>query len=54
MPIAGGTGKEFKFKQSYHTKRTRQGSGGGTKYGRKKGSIKKYRGQGGRRKSVKH
>tara|TARA_Y100000310_G_C20384403_1_gene669706 strand:- start:568 stop:717 length:150 start_codon:yes stop_codon:yes gene_type:complete len=41
----------------YHNgikKKTLQGSGGGTKVGKKKGKIKKYRGQGGPRKSVKH
>lgn len=45
--------KEFKFKGNRVCKITRQGSGGGTKYGRTKGSLKKYRGQGGKRKSVK-
>jgi hypothetical protein len=35
-------------------KNTRQGAGTFTKIGRHKGSICKYRGQGGRRKSVKH
>ena len=36
-----------KYKKNTQRKRTRQGTGSGTKFGRKKGSIKKYRGQGG-------
>ena len=35
-------------------KKTLQGSGGGTKVGKKKGKFKKYRGQGGPRKSIKN
>ena len=35
-------------------KKTLQGAGGGTKVGKKKGKFKKYRGQGGPRKSVKN
>lgn len=46
--------KEHKYKQNVHRKKTSQGTGLGTKYGRSKGSIKKYRGQGGKRKCVKH
>lgn len=42
-----------KYKQNVHRKKTLQGSGSGTKYGRNKGSFKPYRGQGGKRKSVK-
>lgn len=36
-----------------HRKKTRQGCGLGTKFGTKRGNMKKYRGQGGR-KSIKH
>jgi hypothetical protein len=35
-------------------KKSSQGSGRRTKYGKTKGKIKKHRGQGGPRKSVKH
>tara|TARA_Y100000310_G_C20691159_1_gene822306 strand:- start:4452 stop:4601 length:150 start_codon:yes stop_codon:yes gene_type:complete len=35
-------------------KKTLQGAGGGTKAGKKKGKFKKYKGQGGPRKSIKH
>tara|TARA_Y100000310_G_C20668991_1_gene809205 strand:+ start:2033 stop:2182 length:150 start_codon:yes stop_codon:yes gene_type:complete len=35
-------------------KKTLQGAGGGTKIGKKKGKYKKYRGQGGPRKSIKN
>ena len=34
-------------------KKSRQGAGTRTKYGKKKGQLKKYRGQGGPRKRVK-
>lgn len=36
-----------------HRKKTRQGAGLGTKFGKTRGSVKKYRGQGGR-KSIQH
>jgi len=42
-----------KYRANTHKKKTRQGAGKGTKYGRGKGCIKAYRGQGGSRKSVK-
>ena len=45
---------EHKYKQNVHRKKTRQGIGLGTKFGHKKGSIKEYRGQGGRVKRRKH
>ena len=45
---------KHKYSLNTKTKRTRQGCGNGTKFGHKKGSIKKYRGQGGKCKSRKH
>ena len=41
------------YRKNTRRKKTRQGAGKGTKYGRSKGTIQKYRGQGGPRKSVK-
>ena len=42
------------YKPKPHRKKSRQGSGLGTKTGKKKGELKQYRGQGGSRKRVKH
>ena len=39
-----------KYRKNTRRKKTRQGAGSGTKYGHKKGSYKKYRGQGGKHK----
>jgi len=48
------TNKDTVYKQNTHRKLSRQGTGMGTKTGRKKGTLKRYRGQGCGRKSVKH
>jgi hypothetical protein len=40
-------------KKKPHKKKTRQGAGTHTKWGKSKTTIKKYRGQGGKRKSIK-
>jgi len=48
------TQKEFKYKENKIRKKTRQGCGSGTKTGKKKGCLKKYRGQGGKAKRRKH
>jgi len=47
-----GMTKEYKHKDKHVRKITRQGSGSGTKTGQTKGTLKKYIGQGGKRKSV--
>ena len=43
---------DSKHKINHHCKKTRQGAGGGTKCGHKKGSYKKYRGQGGKKRRI--